>query len=98
MCGEERVKGAAVSLNLPPQAWPQAACVSSCQGDNGQHRSFTCDGFAGINAIGSPGAATQSGMSEELRHLCNDMHAHLVHDSPVSNQPMGLKITYTLRM
>lgn len=86
-CGEERVKGTPVSLNLAPQAWPHAACVSSCQRDNEQHRSFTCDGFARINAIGSPEAARQSDMSNELRHLCNDMHEHLAHDSLVSNQP-----------
>lgn len=83
-----------VSLNLAPQAWPHAACVSSCQRDNEQHRSFTCDGFARINAIGSPGAATQSDMSDELRHLCNDMHEHLVHDSPVSNHPKYRLILY----
>lgn len=85
LCGEERVKGMPVSLNLAPQAWPHAACVSSCQRDNEQHRSFTCDGFTRINAIGSPEAATQSDMSNELRHL---------HDSPVSNQPKYRLILY----
>lgn len=92
MCGKERVKGTAVGLNLAPQAWPHAACVSSCQRDNEQHRSFTCEGFTSINAIGSPGAATQSDMSDGLRHLCNDMLQNLAHDNPVSYQPIGLYI------
>lgn len=60
--------------------------------DNGQRRSFTWDGFAGINAIGSLGAATHSDMSDELTHLCNDMGQRLAHDSPVSQQPIALYI------
>lgn len=91
---KKELKALPVSLNLAPQAWPHAACVSSCQTDNEQHRSFTCYGFARINAIGSPGAATQGDMSNELRHLCNDMHEHLVHDSAVSNQPKYRLILY----
>lgn len=41
--GEERVKGAAVSLNSAPQAWPGTARVAGCQRDKEQHRSRTCD-------------------------------------------------------
>lgn len=36
----------------------------------------------------------RSDMSNEMRHLCNDMQEHLVHDSPVSNQPKYRLLLY----